>query len=344
MEILSKNRIVPSAIFGAYWRFAQERQRIYYARVRGETRPWTADEILNQFKFTNAFRATDRVSQYLIRKVIYNGAHSPESVFFRILLFKLFNKIETWERLENRFGEVSVDSFSVSEYSNFLSSVMRSGVAIYSAAYMMPPAPFGGPDSKKHETHLLLLKKMLDDGLPQKVFGAKSLQDVFVALCEYPAMGPFLAFQYTIDLNYSLFLRFSEMDFVVAGPGALDGISKCFSSTGGLRPEEVIKWVTDNQTELAASYGFSAPSLWGRPLQLIDCQNLFCEISKYSRVAYPDVRGVANRTKIKQVYKFAGRVEAPWFPPKWGINGSILEYIEQTSTNVRAVSDQSNLF
>ena len=25
--------------------------------------------------------------------------------------------------------------------------------------------------------------------------------------------------------------------------------------------------------------------LWGRPLQLIGCQNLFCEVDKYARVA-----------------------------------------------------------
>ena len=51
-----------------------------------------------------AYRASDRVSQYLIRNVIYRHDQGPEEVFFRIMLFKLFNKIETWELLEEHSG------------------------------------------------------------------------------------------------------------------------------------------------------------------------------------------------------------------------------------------------
>ena len=62
--------------------------------------------MLATYKFTNAYRASDRVSQYLIRNVIYRDdlPMSPHEVFFRILLFKLFNKIETWELLERAIG------------------------------------------------------------------------------------------------------------------------------------------------------------------------------------------------------------------------------------------------
>jgi hypothetical protein len=60
--------------------------------------------------------------------------------------------------------------------------------------------------------------------------------------------------------------------------------------------------------------------LRGRPLQLIDCQNLFCEVDKYARVAHPDIAGHSGRTRIKQRFApVADRVPA-WFPPRWGIN------------------------
>ncbi len=89
-------------VFDSYWKFAAERQRIYEKRLRGERPPWTADPILEKHKFTNAFRAADRVSQYLIRNVIYEPTASthPEEVVFRILLFKLFNSIAAWEVLK----------------------------------------------------------------------------------------------------------------------------------------------------------------------------------------------------------------------------------------------------
>ena len=66
--------------------------------------PWTEDPILRRYKFTNAYRASDRVSQYLIRNVIYAGDQNPRELFLRILIFKLFNRIETWERLVAAVG------------------------------------------------------------------------------------------------------------------------------------------------------------------------------------------------------------------------------------------------
>src|SRR5882757_2662938 len=86
-----------SAVFDSYWQFAAERQAIFFRRISGEAAPWTEDEILSTFRFTNAYRASDRVSQYLIRHVIYDGDHSAQDLVFRIILFKLFNKIETWQ-------------------------------------------------------------------------------------------------------------------------------------------------------------------------------------------------------------------------------------------------------
>src|SRR3546814_2022896 len=64
--------------------------------------PWTDDPILRTYRFTNSFRAADRVSQYPIREIQYDSARSPDpaEVIFRTLLFKIFNKVETWELLE----------------------------------------------------------------------------------------------------------------------------------------------------------------------------------------------------------------------------------------------------
>src|SRR5438094_843323 len=59
----------PSPVYETYWRFAAERQRIFFSRLAGDPAPWTVDPILGSYKFTNAYRASDRVSQYLIRNV-----------------------------------------------------------------------------------------------------------------------------------------------------------------------------------------------------------------------------------------------------------------------------------
>ena len=58
----------PTVVFETYWRFAAERHRIYEKRLAGERQPWTDDPVLQKHKFTNTFRACDRVSQYLIKR------------------------------------------------------------------------------------------------------------------------------------------------------------------------------------------------------------------------------------------------------------------------------------
>ena len=86
------------------------------------------------------------------------------------------------------------------------------------------------------------------------------------------------------------------------GPGARDGIRKCFRDTGGLNECEIIQWTMERQDQEFSRLGLDFQSLWGRPLQLIDCQNLFCEVDKYSRVKHPEIIGITGRKRIKQKY------------------------------------------
>lgn len=310
----------PSPVFDIYWYFAAERQAIFFRKLLGQPAPWTNDPILAKYKFTNAYRASDRVSQYLIRNVIYEGDQSSDEVFFRTILFKTFNKIETWELLVAKLGSISYADFSPSRYGAILSSAMAAGRSIYSAAYIMPSgnSAFGKP--RKHQNHLELIKKMMDESLPAKLSDASSMSHVFDLFLSYPMIGDFLAYQYAIDINYSELTNFNESEFVVPGPGALDGIRKCFRSTGGLNEIDIIKLMVERQSEEFMRLGINFPSLWGRPLQLIDCQNLFCEVSKYSRVSHPEVQGISGRVRIKQQYSPIHKPVDYWYPPKWGIN------------------------
>lgn len=313
--------MTPTAVYDSYWSFAAKRQAIYERRLSDPVGPWTDDPILAAYRFTNTFRAADRVSQYLIRNVQYRADRSqvPAELFFRTLLFKIFNKIDTWELIEAQLGPVSWQSIDLAAVDALLDRAMAHGARIYSAAYIMPSPQLG--HARKHANHLALLARMMDDGLPARVERARSLAEVYELIGPYPGLGPFLTFQYAIDLNYSNMLDFSEAEFVVAGPGALDGIAKCFENTGGRSPREVIDYMVDVQDREFAARGICFKGLFGRKLQPIDCQNIFCEISKYARVAHPEVRGVSNRTRIKQSYRpstYENR--PPFFPPRWGLS------------------------
>jgi hypothetical protein len=315
----------PSVVFDTYWRFASERQAMYKKRVAGVAAPWTSDSILKVHKFTNPYRASDRVSQYLIEKVIYAGEHDWTSTVLRTLLFKIFNKIETWQFLESEFECIDAQSFNVKRFSRALDNARSSGGAIYSAAYIMPSG--GGAAagvSSKHAMHLALLASEIEIGLADDLIKAKTMAKAYDRLLSIRTFGRFLAYQFVTDLNYSKELKFSEMEFVVPGPGARDGIRKCFVDLGGYDEVDLIRWVADQQDDAFERLGLTFEDLWGRPLQLIDCQNLFCEVDKYARVAHPEISGISGRTRIKQ--KFSPKavpVSKPFFPPKWGINAAI---------------------
>lgn len=155
------------------------------------------------YKFTNAYRASDRVSQYLIRKVIYRDdlPNSVDEVVFRILLFKLFNKIETWERLERALGPISFADYRFDRYDKVLSRAMAEGHRVYSAAYIMPPGSSAFWCKAKHQNHLKLLEMMMAQALPKKLASARSMQKGFELLRAYPTIGDFLAYQFVTDVN-----------------------------------------------------------------------------------------------------------------------------------------------
>jgi hypothetical protein len=307
----------PTVAFESYWRLAAERQRMFFRRVEGATPPWTEDPVLAAHRFTNAYRASDRVSQYLIKNVIYGKRLDEVSTVLRVLLFKIFNRVDTWESLEAQFGRIDAGSFEPELLSRHLDTRMNAGHRLYSAAYIMPSPKLGA--ARKHRNHLRLLARLLADGTLERMVEASSLRQLYVTLLEVHSFGPFLAFQFAVDLNYTSLYSFSEMDFVVAGPGAHDGIAKCFADVDGLNAEDVICTMTEGAPRFLHALDIEFQTLWGRPLQLIDCQNLFCEVGKYARLAHPELAGLSGRTQIKQRYRPTPLPLRPLYPPKWAV-------------------------
>jgi hypothetical protein len=301
LHVAGGARIKTTAVFDTYWRFAAERQNIFFQRIRGEQPPWTADPIFARYRFTNAYRAADRVSQFLIQHVQGDGAQDPRTLFFRTILFKLFNRIDTWKLLEFSLGPIAPETYDYRAYDRVLTDAMAQGRRIYSAAYIMPSG--GAGVERKHRAHLKLLDSMMANDLPLRLSDCKSMLEAFYLLRAFPMIGDFL---------------------VTPGPGARSGIQKCFADRGSYSESDIVRWMADHQNEEFSRRGIEFHSLWGRPLQLIDCQNLFCEVDKYARVFHPDVPGLAGRVRIKQEYRPNPEPIDYRFPPKWALNESIV--------------------
>lgn len=319
-------------IYDVYWTFAARRHAALERRISGLPWPWSEDSILQRFKFCNVFRAADRVSQYLIRRVAYREPRETAADrIFQIIAFRTFSNSETWERVIECLGRAPVlEDLASGDFEAALDKVKaRSGV-LYTGAFILCATKAFGFD-EKHKNHIALFKHMFfDHNAAERIMGAKSLEEMTRFLATFPLIGPFMSYQLAIDLNYSDLINFDEDDYTQAGPGALRGMKKAFVDLGEYSPAEVIFWMVERQEAEFERLGIPFKGLWGRRLHAIDCQGLFCELDKYCREAAPYLR--SNRSRIKARFVPSSSSLRLFFPPKWGLNDRLPRFLDSAAT------------
>lgn len=307
-------------VYDLYWQFAAKRQAIFEQRLQGSLPPWTDDPILQTYKFCNVYRAADRVSQYLIRSVIYTDEQvEPADKIFQIVMFRTYSKIETWDALLRKLGaSPKLKDLESGRLKQAFDEIKTEQGGLYTSAFILCANKAFGHD-EKHHNYIGLFKQMfLEDNAAQKILHIESLEVLVKYLQSFPLIGPFMAYQIAIDLNYADFVGFDEDDYTQAGPGAQRGIAKAFTDKSGLTDAEIIQWMVKNQAHEFARLGLEFKRLFGRPLKAIDCQNLFCEFDKYCRVARPEL--ASNRSRIKAKFVENTQPIPYFFPPKWNLN------------------------
>lgn len=302
----------------AFWRFVYDRQMIHHRRAANLPQPWTGDPILANHRFTNVYRVDDRVSQYLVRNVLYNEPWDAHNLIFRSILFRIFNQPATWEALRAGLeAEPTLSNFDPDVYADMLTAHRARGHTVFNNAYMMCGVQIYS-DREKHRNWLYLLRHMMQEQVPTLVLNARSLHQVFSILRQFQLVGDFLAMQWAIDINYSTATNHDENEFIVAGPGAIRGVAKLGSRDPGL----MIRRLTEQQEDWFRVLDIRFPWLGGtRRLHLIDVQNCLCEFDKYARMMFPE--RVVGPTFIKQRFNPRAAQDhepiIPFYPPKWSI-------------------------
>lgn len=181
-----------SKVFRLFFWFVCERHRVFQRRLAGEPAPWTDDDALASHPYINVFRVLDRTSQYILTNVIGGTKHTLKDAFFRVLLFRTFNRIDTWEYLEEKRGSLTCDDFDVQEYECLLEAVTGS---LYSGAYIMPAPVKEFGYRTNPQNHLRLIDLMMSLKVYDKLKRMKHLKDAHGYLCLFPSMGDFIAMQ-----------------------------------------------------------------------------------------------------------------------------------------------------
>ena len=142
-------------------------------------------------------------------------------------------------------------------------------------------------------------------------------------LLGWRTLGPFLAFQYAIDLNYTALMSHAEHAFVVAGPGARDGMWKCFDSLGDYTLADTIVWLTERQEEEFERYGLRSMASGADRCNRSTCRT--CSARFRSTLGSP-IRTIEGRSGRVLASSSDSRRPAsrprPFFPPKWGLNSA----------------------
>jgi alpha-glutamyl/putrescinyl thymine pyrophosphorylase clade 1 len=342
--VITASQLTPRpGVYDLYWKFAAERHHILQRRLAASPPPWTSDPILREFKFCNAYRAADRVSQYMIRICYHAEPCTPEDRLFQITAFRTFSRPATWEAARGYLGRYPVlEDLASGRFTAALEHARAVNGGLYTGAFILcANNAYGQP--AKHLNHVELWRHMfLTDGLAARLLEAPTLGETYRLLRRYPLMGDFMSYQTAIDIGYSDLARFGEDGFVVAGPGALRGIRKVFQDTGSYTPADVVAWMADHQQQEFGRLGLDFAGLRGRPLQLVDCQSLFCETDKYCRAAVPAL--ASARTRIKARFTPSGEPLTLFFPPKWGINDAAAPGRIPAARSLGGRSGQAALF
>lgn len=225
--------------------------------------------------------------------MIPKGSQEIHEIFFRVLIFDCFTKIETWKYLDKHFNGVRSEDFH--NYENVLNEARENGdlKGPFFTSRFQNPSPFRDQSQYTHlEGHLLGIQRMIDSGLCNYLLSVTYLEDAFDKILEYPGKGDFMAFQLLIVLTYTKILgRFSPNDFVALGPGAQKGLRRLFHERDmqTARPkfpkleQMIVRRMAETQDQYFAAFKLDFPGLGpdSLPMTAVDVEHTLCEVCKY---------------------------------------------------------------
>ncbi len=279
-----------------FLRYVKERYRIHIKKdVQHKPVPYTDDEILKKFRFTNIRREHDRETIWLIRNIVDNEFLTLRQKMMNIILFRLFNKHETMEILGGAIQFESLWTYVPYKKKLLLYAQNNPDYVFFTNAFVT-----GGMKRalkmkypKEDFVPACILRYMSDLNKSTLIFdllNCSSQKEVFEALCNMEGIGDFLAYQIFVDLTYIKDFPFSENEFTVAGPGCRKGIDYLFIDKDGMSYEECIFWIRNNWEKFKQEEVFFDPKedmvdlkQCDRVMNVMSLENCFCEFSKYYR-------------------------------------------------------------
>ena len=271
----------------AFLHFVNQRQQAFVQKYKGQ-HPFTENSVLARKWFTNMYRECDRGTAFFKRHIlttVLSGAkrglkatidvNLVRKVAFRSILYRLINKLETFENFGSIPGEEEFNSFIT-----FLRGLKDEGSTIFTAAHQNMGFDRLMVTFKYVRQNIKVLSRQVVEAAEGR--SLKKIQEVFQSI---PNVGGFFAWQMLCDLLEARVLgECTDNQWTCLGPGAKNGLSRIF----GRHSLNLTRVMRDLSAHSGPQSGFLAlgikfPAFLGRPLSLKNVEHALCEFDKYYR-------------------------------------------------------------
>lgn len=290
--------------FERYLAFLVERDIIYQKKSAGEPWPWTQDQTLQSFRFTEVYRERDKTSIHY-QKTIRNFYNEDAIVLPATILYRWFNRIETCSHI---FGQPDFENKSVFE--NYIFSGCEKPSILYQFVDNLPEPHVTGafiingmPGHSKSTGVIMYFhdwcQKPWKEEWERWQQDPPTLEEMYLWLRkEGRGLGTFMAAQIVADLKYLPFMKDVPdwWSWAAPGPGSMRGLNvirgkPMYASWREKDWLEEIQKLNEMENEMLIPQGLG-------PFHAQDTQNHCCEFSKYTKV-------MTGAGRPRQIYRHA---------------------------------------
>jgi hypothetical protein len=287
-----------SATIEEYFWWINERHRMYVKRFEeNQEKPWTDDNVLQNYKFTNAFRQLDTgtialnkmLGKWHLSKVPLNTIQMEDAIdiLFNIVWYRLFNRAEHaedigWHKSKDH------DAMRLK-----LIDKRERGEKIFTSAHMVCSPAIASTHGKLYAAMVgpLGIHEEFGAEIVSYIFFNQSMRKVTKKLCMVPMVGNFVAYEIACDLRFTPLLANATdvLTWANLGPGANRGLQRlgfepCSDSMFELfelaMQSQLLEPHVRKHFCLNDSYPFD---MCLPPFEIREIEHSLCEFDKYIR-------------------------------------------------------------
>lgn len=273
------------ASFYRFYNWIVERHNIYKRRLHGEEPPFTDDEILKTYKFTNPFRENDRVTVWMRENWTGPNSEEPDGdIIFNCALFRMIGTPEFafehgWER-----------GWDPEWTKRIIKDRLDTGLKTFTGAYIITNQGMKLPKADVVVDHFLTPLWEARETLAKWFRESLSLQKSHEMLMNFKGWGGggFMSYELVTDLFYTKVLSDAtdRYKWANAGPGAKRGLNRLHDRPlkRGMRSQEANKEMNILMKVVTGMNNNVESNIYPEDIDMRCIEHSLCEWDKYERV------------------------------------------------------------